>query len=258
MGAGGEGRKGFSFDRVDRRGYRADMMPRRFFLTVAAALWPGGLVFADPANPPQLAPSRLADSLDAVARIRGASADRGGCSAVLIAPDRALTAAHCARGPLTGPNRMTLTFRPGAPEPLLRRAVRAARLHPEASRLTAATAHADLALLFVDHAVPLDLVAPIPLADPATPSATGAIFGYLNPDRDLLHGHEACQLVPLDGGLIGSDCRVVSGLSGAPALSGGPGTWRVEGITVATISAAPLRALIADVVPWQDAIGPLR
>ncbi len=190
-----------------------------------------------------------------MARLRGAGATGGGCSAVLIAPDRALTAAHCARGPVSGPTRLTLTFRPGAAEPLLRIPVRAVRLHAEADGPTAQATHADLALLLLDGTVPPDLIAPIPLADPGAEAAEVAIFGYLNPDRDLLHGHETCALRPLGDGLLGSDCRVVSGLSGAPALSGGPGDWRVEGIAVATVNAPPLRALIADVVPWPAFAG---
>lgn len=255
MGAGGGGGKGFSFDRTGRRGYRARMMPCRFSLLFVTALWPGVPVSADPANPPQLAPSRLATSLDAVARIRGASADRGGCTAVLIAPDRALTAAHCARGPTEGPDAMTLVFRPGAPTPLLRAPVRAVQFHLEAAALTVETAHADLALLHLATPVPAELIAPIPLAETDAAPARVSIYGYLNPRTDILHGHDACTLSPLDPALYGSDCRVVSGLSGAPALSGEPGTWRVEGIAVATVNAAPLRALIADVVPWPEFAG---
>ena len=210
---------------------------------------------ADPSNPPQMAPSRLAASLDAVARLRGANGTRGGCSAVLIAPDRALTAAHCARRPVTGPTRLTLTFRPGAAEPLFTIPVRAVRLHAEAAGRATDTTHADLALLLLEGSVPPEIVTPIPLADPAAQATNVALFGYLNPDRDILHGHEACALVTLSEGLLGSDCRVASGLSGAPVLSGGPGAWAVEGIAVASAATPTLRALIADVVPWPEFAG---
>jgi hypothetical protein len=232
------------------------MTPRHCLLTLATlALALATPAAADPANPPQMAPSRVAASLDAVARIRGAAASRGGCTAVLIAPDRALTAAHCARGPTRGPNAMTLIFRPGAPDPLLRARIRAVQLHVEATALSVETAHADLALLHLATPVPADLVTPIPLAEADAAPARIAIYGYLNPQTDLLHGHDVCALAPLGPALYGSDCRVVSGLSGAPALSGGPGAWQVEGIAVATVSSPPLRALIADVVPWPTFTG---
>jgi V8-like Glu-specific endopeptidase len=229
------------------------MTPGRRLLTLATlCLALTAPAAADPANRPQMAPSRIADSLDAVARIRGAAASRGGCTAVLITPDRALTAAHCARGPTSGPNAMTLVFRPGAPAPLLRAPVRAVQFHVETAALTTETAHADLALLHLATPVPDDLVAPIPLAETDAAPDRISIYGYLNPQTDLLHGHDGCALAPLGPALYGSDCRVVSGLSGAPALSGEPGAWRVEGITVATVSSPPLRALIADVVPWPN------
>jgi hypothetical protein len=231
----------------------ATMTPGRCLLALATlwlALAPPAA--ADPANPPQMAPSRVAASLDAVARIRRGTASQGGCTAVLIAPDRALTAAHCARGPTRGPDAMTLIFRPGAPTPLLRAPVRAVQFHLETAALSFETAHADLALLHLATPVPADLVTPIPLAEADAAPARIAIYGYLNPRTDILHGHDACTLGPLGPALYGSDCRVVSGLSGAPALSGEPGSWRVEGIAVATVRNPPLRALIADVVPWPN------
>jgi len=69
-------------------------------------------------------------------------------------------------------------------------------------------------------------------------------------------GHFSCQIAPASAQLLVSDCRVVSGFSGAPLLSGGPGDWRVEGIAVATVFGQPYRALIADVVPWPAFSGP--
>jgi protease YdgD len=232
------------------------MRPRHAILGfLLVALLGVGPAMADPAQPPQMAPSALANGLDAIARLRGALMQAGGCSAVLIAPDRALTAAHCARGATEGPNRLTLTFRPAAPEPLHRAAVAAVRLHADVPPEGRPAPAADLALLLLDEPVPEALVAPIPLADGAAPPRTTALFGYINPDREILHGHDTCMMMDLAPGLIGSDCRVVSGFSGAPLLSGGPGTWRVEGIAVATVDAAPLRALIVDVVPWPDIAG---
>ena len=80
----------------------------------------------------------------------------GGCTAVLIAPDVALTAAHCARGPVSGPDAMRLTFRPDTTPPAFAVTVRAVAFHAEQRNdgLSTETAHADLALLRLAMPVP--------------------------------------------------------------------------------------------------------
>ncbi|KPQ17327.1 MAG: protease YdgD [Rhodobacteraceae bacterium HLUCCO18] len=212
---------------------------------------------ADPAADPGLAPLSAEASLGAVARIRGANSIEGGCTAVLIAPDVALTAAHCARGPVSGPDAMRLTFRPDTTPPAFAVTVRAVAFHAEQRNdgLSTETAHADLALLRLAMPVPPEVAQPIPLATGQEP-ASGAIYGYVNGADETLRGHFSCQIAPASPQLLVSDCRVVSGFSGAPLLSGGPGDWRVEGIAVATVFGQPYRALIADVVPWPAFSGP--
>lgn len=212
---------------------------------------------ADPAADPGLAPLSHMSSLAAVARIRSAARTDGGCTAVLVAPDLALTAAHCARGTVSGPAAMRLIFRPYATPPAFQVTVRAVAFHAAYTGpgLTAENAHTDVALLRLAMPVPAEIAAPIPIA--TGPQAdTAAIYGYLNgPDTDL-RGHPACQVATARPQLLISDCTVVSGFSGAPLLSGGPGGWRVEGITVATVFGQPFRAMIADMVPWPGFAGP--
>jgi protease YdgD len=119
---------------------------------------------ADPALPPGLAPLSAEATLAAVARIRPADRSTGGCTAVLIAPDVALTAAHCARGAVSGPAAMRLTFRPdSAPFAVTIRAVafHAAR---GTDPLSFDNAHADIALLRLAQPVPPDIATPIPLS----------------------------------------------------------------------------------------------
>jgi protease YdgD len=210
---------------------------------------------ADPALPPGLAPLSAEATLAAVARIRPADRSTGGCTAVLIAPDTALTAAHCARGAVAGPAAMRLTFRPdSAPFAVTIRAVafHAAR---GSDPLSFDNAHADIALLRLAQPVPPDIATPIPLAT-APQAETTALYGYLNAPGEALHGHPHCAAATIQPDLIVSDCSVVSGFSGAPLLSGRPGDWRVEGIAVAQVFGQPFRALIADVVPWPDFAGP--
>jgi hypothetical protein len=214
---------------------------------------------ADPATPPQLAPSRSAEALSAIARIRRGAAQTGGCSAVLITPDRALTAAHCAAGPMRLMNPYMLTFGPWEDPPRYRVRVTGVTLHagynPDERRLEALGT--DLALLTLEAPVPPEVATPIPLAEGfGLPPERAAIYGYVNgATRDILHGHPVCQIGPIRPGVIGSDCTVVSGFSGTPVISGDmadPATWRVEGIAVATVDNPPLRAIIADVAPWPD------
>lgn len=238
------------------------------FCLLAAALQasPGA---AERDQRPLLAPRSAEASLGAVARLRPANRTAGGCSAVLIAPDLALTAAHCAGGAVSGPRAMQLHFRPDRPPPTFRVTVRAVAFHADhmqdgTRRLDAANAHADLAILRLVRPVPPEIATPIPVAiggeDGDGQPDLVAIYGYVNGEPDFLRGHPGCALRTLGPGLLGSDCRVVGGLSGAPVLSGRPGSWRVEGITVATLDAtwagAPLRAFIADVAPWPPFAGP--
>jgi protease YdgD len=227
------------------------MTPARLLPALLLAAAPA---FADPAERPGLAPLSHTASLAAVARIRSADETRGGCTAVLIAPDVALTAGHCARGSVSGPRAMRLTFRPDRDAFAV--TVRAVAFHADRDdSLTFASAHADLALLRLAMPVPPDIARPIPLAtDPQ--AEAGALYGYRNDSDDALHGHTACQIATARPELLVSDCRVVSGFSGAPLLSGTPGDWRVEGIAVATVFGQPYRALIADVVPWPPFAGP--
>jgi protease YdgD len=220
-----------------------------------AALLLATPALADPAQPPGLAPLSATASLPAIARIRSADRITGGCTAVLIAPDIALTAAHCARGAVSGPAAMRLTFRPdSAPFAVT---VRAVAFHAERGddTLSFDNAHADIALLRLAMPVPPDIAAPIPLST-APQAEVAALYGYRNPDGDTLHGHPSCSVATARPELLVSDCSVVSGFSGAPLLSGGPGDWRVEGIAVAQVFGQPYRALIADVAPWPDFAGP--
>jgi hypothetical protein len=217
---------------------------------------------AERAAPPQLAPRSAEASLAAVARLRPANQTAFGCSAVLIAPDLALTAGHCARGAVSGPTALQLHFRPDRTPPAFRATVRAVAFHSDyaPAPIEPRNAHSDIALLRLARPVPPEIATPIPVARGDAEAGLVAIYGYVNGEPDVLRGHPGCALMALAPGLLGSDCRVVSGISGAPVLSGGPGDWRVEGIAVATLDAevngAPLRAFIADVTPWPPFAGP--
>jgi protease YdgD len=245
-------RRGVSTGR--RAGASLGVMRRLLALLSLLAAAP---VMADRAAEPGLAPLSAEASLTGLARLRAADRIDGGCTAVLIAPDVALTAGHCARGAVAGPSAMQLQFRPDRTPPALRVTVRAVAFHEayEAGPPTPANVRGDLALLRLAMPVPPEIATPLPLADGSEPDLV-AIYGFGGQEDELLRGHPSCAVGPLGPGLLGSDCRVVSGFSGGAVLSGGPGDWRLEGIAVATANGDPLRAVIADLTPWPPFAGP--
>lgn len=201
---------------------------------------------ADPANPAQMASSSTVEALSGVARLRKWRQDEGGCTAVLIAPALALTAAHCARNPRLP----SLVFDPTTQPNRKRVPIAQVIKHPEfVGGLDLETFHADLAVLVLKHEVPAHIATPIPLGPPAAPGAAHAIYGYVNPGNPPMHGHPECRIDRIRPGLLGSDCSVRGGMSGSPLLAGEPGDWRVAGIVVATVEhpESDLRALIVEV-----------
>ncbi|MFW5655122.1 MAG: trypsin-like serine protease, partial [Roseicyclus sp.] len=107
-------------------------MTRAFLALLAVVAFAAAPASAfDPEARPGLAPRSAEASLAAVARMRPASRTSGGCTAVLIAPDVALTAGHCARGEVAGPDAMQLFFRPDRSPPAFRVTVRAVAFHSE-------------------------------------------------------------------------------------------------------------------------------
>jgi hypothetical protein len=138
------------------------MLPGMIRHLAALLLLAAAPALADPAEPPGLAPLSHTSSLAAVARIRSAARTDGGCTAVLIAPDLALTAGHCARGAVSGPRAMRLIFRPYDTPPAFQVTVRAVAFHEQntAPGLDAANAHADVALLRLAMPVPAEVAAP--------------------------------------------------------------------------------------------------
>lgn len=222
-------------------------MLRLFFVIwlAAAFMFPGQSVRGDPANPPQLASTSTAEELSGIARITGALSVGGGCTAVLVTPRFALTAGHCA-----GQAKPVLVFNPNHPSDARRVTVARVTRHPDYDgALKATSAYADLAVLELAENLPPDLARPIPIESAISFDLPHAIYGFVNPGNPPLRGHPQCQVIPVAPGVLGSDCKVQSGLSGAPLLVRAGEHWSVVGIAVATVSSEPreLRALIAEI-----------
>ncbi len=186
------------------------------------------------------------------------------CTAALIAPRLALTAAHClysvrlrrfvpaeevhvlagyAQGAYAGHSiAVGLRVAPGY-DPL----------HPDADR----AADAALVILAQPLAAPADTLA---LAERPVGAGVALMLGGYSQDRaEILTADTACHalgLVALPGGaLLRHDCAGTRGTSGAPVLARGPaGGWVIAGLEVAAaegraeglaVPAAALRPLLA-------------
>ncbi len=167
----------------------------------------------------------------------------GRCTAFLVAPDVAVTAAHCLWGArlqryapvqaihvLTGyasgsfaRHSLARGFRLGA-------GYDPARANP--------TRGADVAVVMLAGPV-LAAAAVLPLADEAAPGSTVALGGYDQDFAEVIEADMDCHLrAPgrdLEGrALLVHDCAATHGSSGAPLLTRGTdGIWRVLGVQVA-------------------------
>jgi hypothetical protein len=190
-------------------------------------------------------------------------ASAGGCTAVLVAPDLVLTAAHCMTHDETRPpdQPRAFVFAPGWPEAgggkVFR--VEAVTLTPPRVLLQGALPY-DLVLVRLGRPVPQDVARPLPLAPAALPqglaqppdgaAATPDAAQIAAPDPSLLPAvavamgyphatpetpvlNETCALVASDGPVLGFGCRAQGGFSGGPVLVRVGAGWQVLAITVA-------------------------
>jgi len=147
------------------------------------------------------------------------------CTATLIAPDIALTAAHCLFNPLTGRR---------APAAEMKFVIGQWRDGYAALRGVAATAipadyafardvalsavGSDVALLRLDAPVPAETVAAIPPGE----IASAGPYDIVAYGRDRAYApslREGCALVGNDGAVVALGCAVTFGVSGAPVLA---------------------------------------
>ncbi|MEJ6391432.1 trypsin-like serine peptidase [Gymnodinialimonas ulvae] len=210
---------------------------------------------ADVTGAPDLIDTDRAAELTAIARLRRAEATTGGCTAVLVAPSAALTAAHCLARPRdrvlildpTGPNRMVT-------------AITDSELHPTYDPALQNRVEGyvnDLALLHLATPVPPEVARPMPLAAPAALDETiaHATFGYVNRraiglgSTDALRGHTPCPAVSLEEGPIASPCAVAGGQSGGAFVHMTDTGPVLVGLLVSNFGRDGLNSLISPVTP---------
>ncbi len=223
--------KATDFDSVMRRfeSSRPNQRRRRhgrLFLVLLALLLPAAAPLpgigptdgrrpVDPETPPWTALARL--------QVPGAAR----CTAVLIAPRTALTAAHCLFSP-----HLHRFVPPDMVHVLTRYGREAFAAHAVAAGYRIAPAE-DVAAVTLSAPVGSAVLALAALPAPGTP----AMLGGYNQDRiEVIEADTACHIAAVTATLIRHDCAGTRGTSGAPLLvRGGDGAWAIAGIATRAI-----------------------
>lgn len=179
----------------------------------------------------------------AIGRISyGAALEPGAaiCTGVLVAPDLVLTAAHCVRDAADTPE--TIHFDAGWSEGGASGQRQGAEviLSGEAGEAGLAGLVADVALVVLATALPPDEFPPLPLGEPGDGPFT--LIGFARSAPDQPQNRIQCGPLAKPPGLLGLDCPVVSGNSGAPLLQHDGDGWRVVAIMVASAKGEPVRS----------------
>ncbi|MDB5661583.1 MAG: trypsin-like serine protease [Cypionkella sp.] len=175
------------------------------------------------------------------------------CTGALVAPDLVLTARHCVEPALTTP--ATIRFAANFSEGHSLAERRGAEMILPQAGVTENRAN-DVALLRLEAPIAVDVVATLPIADPALAQWLDglSLIAYRRDAPDQPQRGDDCELLTTLPGILALSCPVVSGNSGAPILAWDGTEWQIVAVMVAASSGRPVRSLAAtipaDLLAW--------